>query len=370
MSGAGVQVLHVITDLDVGGAETMLANLVTARHEAMIEHVVASLIPDGAIVPRLKDSGILVHEFNLRSPLAPFEILRLGNLIRRSSPDVIQGWMYHGNLAASAALALSRRRHKTALVWGLRCSDMDLTHYRAQLRVVVRAGAALSAGPDVVTANSEAGLSWHIKLGYSPRRALVIPNGIDVDRFRPDDETRRSVRQSLSLAHDAFVLAHVARHDPMKDHEGFLAAVSRVPGVYALLIGAGTEQLPEQPHVFRLGHRNDVPQLLSASDAVVSSSTSEGFSNAIAEGMACGLPAIATDVGDARLILGNTGYVVPPRDPSAFADAIKGLMAEGREQRARRGRAARDRIVEKFSLVAAERRFAELYCELAGRTVR
>lgn len=362
-----LRVLHVTTDLDIGGAENMLASLATKRGEPGVEHMVASLVPNGALAPRLRAAGVAVWEFNFRSLAAPLEVVRLAGLIRRASPDVVQGWMYHGNLAASLALVLSRRRARTALVWGLRCSDMDLSQYTAQLRFVVRAGAALSRGPDVVTANSDAGLAWHLKLGYRPRRTLVVPNGIDIDRFQPDERARETIRRSLGLGSDAFVLAHVARLDPMKDHQTFLAAIRSVPGAHALLVGAGTERLPDQPRILRLGHRDDIPRLLAASDAVVSSSAyGEGFCTALAEGMACGLPALATEVGDARKILGETGYVVPPRDRGALGDAIKKLLGEARHVRVARGRAARERIATQFSLEAAERRFADLYRSLAG----
>jgi glycosyltransferase involved in cell wall biosynthesis len=364
--GRPLRVLHVTTDLDIGGAEHMLASLVTGRNEPGIAHSIASLVPNGALVPRLRAAGLSVDEFNLRSLAAPAEIVRLAALIRQLSPEVVQGWMYHGNLAASLALALARRRRQTSLAWGLRCSDMDLRFYSAQLRLVVRAGAAWSAGPDVVTANSEAGLAWHLKLGYRPRRVLVVPNGIDIDRFRPDAAARDAVRRALGLPPDALVLAHVARVDPMKDHETFLAAMSRLPDMYALLIGAGTDRLAERPRVLRLGHRDDVPQLLAASDIVVSSSAyGEGFCTALGEGMACGLPAVATDVGDANRILGDTGYVVPPRDPAVLAEVIGKLAAEDPGQRAARGHAARARMTAQFSLAAAEHRFGDLYRNLA-----
>lgn len=362
MTRPSLRVLHVTTDLDIGGAENMLASLVVGRHEPGLEHAVASLVPDGALASRLRAAGVAVHDFNLRSAAAPLELMRLAALIRQFSPAAVLGWMYHGNLAASLAVTLAGRRRRTGVIWGLRCSNMDLSQYSAQLRLVVRAGALLSGVPDVVTANSDAGLAWHLKLGYRPRQTLVIPNGIDVDRFRPDAQARAAVRRTLGLTSDAFVLAHVARRDPMKDHGTFLAAMEGLPEAHALLIGAGTERLSDQPRVLRLGHRDDVSELLAASDAVVSSSAyGEGFCTALAEGMACGLPAIATDVGDARVILGETGSVVPPRDAAALREAARKLAREPADQRQARGRAARERIASLFSLAAAERRFADLY---------
>src|SRR5262249_35104087 len=159
---------------------------------------------------------------------------------------------------------------------------------------------------------SAAGMESHRALGYRPARSEIVPNGIEVERYKPDAAARANVRRELGIADNAMVLAHVARVDPMKDHAGFLRAMAQLPDVQALLVAAGTEELAATPSVHRLGRRADVPRLLAAADIVVSSSAfGEGFSNAIAEGMACGLPPVATDVGDARIIIGSTGLVVP-----------------------------------------------------------
>jgi glycosyltransferase involved in cell wall biosynthesis len=135
----------------------------------------------------------------------------------------------------------------------------------------------------------------------------------------------------------------------------------------ALLVGAGTENLPAAPNLFRLGRRCDVARLFAAADVVVSSSRrGEGFSNVLAEGMACGLPAVATDVGDASLIVGDTGLVVPPQNPDRFAAAIRTLAAESASQRGDRGRRARERVVENFSMQHAVQAHVRLYESLAA----
>jgi glycosyltransferase involved in cell wall biosynthesis len=292
-------------------------------------------------------------------------LYRLARLIADIRPEIVQGWMYHGDLAALIALGLSGRRRQTRLVWSIRCSDMDFARYRTQLRLVVRACAALSGRPDLVTANSAAGLAAHLSLGYRPRRSDIVFNGIDIDRFRPDAAARMAVRSELGIAADAILLAHVARVDPMKDHESFLAAMAQLPDLHALLIGAGTENLPAVPNLVRLGRRADVARLLAAADIVVSSSAfGEGFSNALAEGMSCGLPAVATDVGDAGAIVGDTGLIVPKRDPQALAAALARLAQEPATVRAERGKRARARIEENFGMARAVARFAELYASL------
>jgi glycosyltransferase involved in cell wall biosynthesis len=360
-------ILYVTTDLFIGGgAEGMLARLLTAEPRLADAIIVVSLLPGESHAERLRQAGITVHQLDFGSARGIASgLVRLARLIARSKPDIVQGWMYHGDLAALVALVLSGRRQRTRLVWGIRCSEVDLRAYGRGLRLVVRACTALSRWPEVVTANSVAGLKSHLRLGYRPRRTEVIANGIEVERFKPDGAARAALRRELGIAADAVVLAHVARVDPMKDHAGLRTALLQLPEVTALLIGRGTEKLPAAPNVHRLGRRDDVERLLAAADIVVSSSAfGEGFANVLAEGMACGLPAVATDVGDARAIVGDSGLIVPPRDPRALAAAIREIAREGAATRSERGARARARIVENFAMNRAVGRFAELYRSL------
>jgi glycosyltransferase involved in cell wall biosynthesis len=360
------KILYVTTGLGVGGAEAMLTRLATAEPRLADDVTVVSLRPDDDYVERLRAAGVTVVQLDFRRPAGIASgLIKLAKLIADRRPDVVQGWMYHGDLAALAAVTLSGRRRQTRLAWGIRCSDMDLHQYGTGLRAVVKACTLLSGRPDAVTANSAAGLKFHLELGYRPRRAEVIPNGIDVEEFKPDLAARGAVRRELGLADDAMVIAHVARVDPMKDHRTFLTAMAQLSDLHALLIGAGTENLAASRNILRLGRRRDVARLLAAADFIASSSRfGEGFSNALAEGMACGLPAIATDVGDARLIVGDTGIVVPAADPQAMAAAMQTLARQPIPMRSARASKARMRIVENFALAAAVKRFAALYASL------
>jgi glycosyltransferase involved in cell wall biosynthesis len=361
------KLLFVTTDLFIGGgAEAMLSRLVTTQPPLADDITIVSLLRGPSHAEELRAKGVTVIELDFGSAGGALAGLwRIVQLIAQIKPDIVQGWMYHGDLAALFALVLSGRRRRTRLIWSIRCSDMDLSRYGMRLRLVVRACVALSSRPDLVTANSAAGMKFHLALGYRPQRSAIVPNGIDTVAFKPDPAARAAVRRGLAVPPGALVVAHVARADPMKDHATLLAALAQLPDLRALLIGPGTENLAEAPNVVRLGRRRDVARLLAASDIVVSSSAfGEGFSNALAEGMACGLPAVATDVGDAREILGDTGLIVPPRDPQALADALKSLAAEPAALRTARGERARARIVENFTLNRAAERFAALHASL------
>jgi glycosyltransferase involved in cell wall biosynthesis len=361
------RIVFVTTDLRVGGAEAMLTRLASAQPRLADDITVISLLPAEAYLDELRRAGVTVVEFDFSSAKGIASgLVKLAKLLSSLQPEIVQGWMYHGDLAALMALLLSGRRRATRLIWSIRCSDVDLSLYGTGLRVVVGLCKRLSSWPDMVTANSTAGLKSHLALGYRPRRTAVMVNGIEVDRFGPDAAARVAVRNELGIPAGAFVLAHVARVDPLKDHDTFLAAMAELPDMVALLIGAGTENLPVAPNLVRLGQRNDVPRLFAAADAVVSSSSSEGFANVLAEGMACGLPAVATDVGDSALIVGDSGLIVPPKNAGAFAAAIRALSGESAAARAARGIRARAHIVENFAMPQVARSYAELYASLFG----
>jgi glycosyltransferase involved in cell wall biosynthesis len=349
------RVMHVISGLETGGAEATLVQVASALKLRGFEQDVVSVTTPGAHAATLQASGIDVHALNVGSLAgAMASVGRLAALVRKRRPDVLQGWMYYGDLFAALAnrIAPGGRR----LYWNLRASDTLEGGYGR----LVRINARLSTWPDLVIANSQTGLDFHLRQGYRPRRTEVIPNGINVSRFRPDQADRAALRSELGLPEDAVVAIHVARLNPMKDHTSFVKAMQRLPQMRGLLVGAGTETLDLPGNVGALGLRADVERLYRCADLVVSSSAfAEGFSNVLAEGMSSGLIPVATDVGDARLIVGDTGQVVPARDPAALA---KALAAEAeRPDREERKRRARARVTENFALDRAVERFAKRY---------
>ena len=352
-------ILHVISGLGTGGAEAMLLQVASAlQAKGMPQHVV-SVTDRGRYADELEARGITVTALDVNSVIGGLQgARRLARLIEQLQPQVVQGWMYHGDLMALFAHAIARGRAGRRLYWNLRASNMDRGGYGWLMRLA----AFLSRWPDLVIANSQAGADYHIGLGYRPRRLEVIANGIDTDKFRPDPEARKALRAELNIPADAVVAIHVARVDPMKDHATFLAAMRTIPQVQAIMVGSGTKQLTVPPNVRALGLRSDTARLYAAADIVVSTSAfGEGFSNAIGEGMSAGLIPVATDVGDARRIAGDAGWIVAPGDPAAFAGALSEISALSEAERRRRGLAARQRIVANFTLAQATEAFARLY---------
>ena len=354
-----IDVMHVISGLGTGGAETMLVQLARRlRDRGLSQHVVSLTSRDelvGELVSAHISTTILDAGSIVALPSAMTSIIRLVNELR---PRTLQGWMYHGNLGAIWGHMMCRGRRERALYWNLRASNMDEKRYGS----VIRWSSIVSPFVDVAVVNSQAGADFHRQRGFRPRYSLVIDNGIDTVKYCPNQSLRSQVRLELGIAPDAVVAIKVARVDPMKDHANFLAAMAKLPEIYGLLIGSGTTDLILPANVKALGLKRDTERYLAASDIVVSTSAfGEGFSNVLAEGMSAGLVPVSTAVGDSPRIVGEAGWIVEPGDPVAIAKAIAHVAGLKPSERRARGEAARQRIVENFTLDRAVDNFARLY---------
>jgi glycosyltransferase involved in cell wall biosynthesis len=353
-----LDVLHVIPSLGTGGAERILAMLVSAPRHTPLRQRVVYFLRDNEMAGHIHAAGVPAD----RIPVdgigdVPAAVWRLGSLIRRTRPAVIQSWQYYADLLSLCALKLSGRRDETRLYWGIRCSDIRLDDYPLRLRWTIAACARCAAWPNAVVANSYAGREAHLRFGYAPRNFPVIPNGIDAADFAPNVEARERLRNEIGIELTEPVVIHVARIDPMKDHTALIAVAEAMPQLRFLAVGKGTEALGGPANLLKLGLRSDVQHLLAASDVMLSTSRyGEGSSNAIAEAMAVGLPVVATDVGDARRIIGNTGEIVPPGDRLSIVAALNRLTRLSDQERRAAGSRARQRVLKYFdkdSFVAA-----------------
>jgi glycosyltransferase involved in cell wall biosynthesis len=372
-----MKVLHVITGLEGGGAERQLVNLLRGSTGVPIQHEVVSLLDGGVYGRDVRATGAELHTLNMaRNRFSPLALFRLAGLIHRSRPDIVQTWLYHADLIGLLAARLAGR---APVVWTLRSSRLELHHYSKLTGLTITALSRLSRWPAAILSNSTAGMNAHVAIGYRPRCARVIPNGIDTNTFRPSESARKEVRAELGIGADTPLIGCIARCDPMKDHLNVFSAFARVAADARLLLaGRGTEpgnrelsnQIclgglgPEQ--VIRLGERRDTDRIIAALDILVlGSAFGEGFPNALGEAMACGVPCVATDVGDNAAIIGGCGGIAPPRDPQALAEAMSCLLALSSDERRALGLRARERIQKDYSISAMVRRYSEEYALLA-----
>ncbi|QBQ53198.1 glycosyltransferase [Nitrosococcus wardiae] len=378
-----VNTVHIITGLDVGGAEKALFRLLAKRTAPYFNPSVISLLEKGVVGHQLQSLGIPVYSLGMRRGLpGPRALIRLCGLLKKLAPDLIQGWMYHGNLAATAAT--SSLGLEIPVLWNIRQSLYELSKERRLTRGVIYGGAWLSGRPRLILYNSKTSAFQHEAIGFKPEKTRIIPNGFDCTEYQPDRIRRKQVRRELAISPPTVLIGLIARYHPMKDHANFLrAAAELIRGgagmrVAFLLAGRGIDpsngsliklirQLDLSSKVILLGERQDVPRLMPALDiATVASAWGEGFPNVLGEAMACGIPCVATDVGDSAYLIGGMGKVVPPRDFRALAAAWQNLIAAGVKGRKQWGDKARGRIIEHFNLSEIVRQYEKLYLEVTS----
>lgn len=377
-----MKILHLITDLDVGGAETMLLRLLSRLDREAFQIEVGSLTSVGPIGRQIEALGIPVWALGMKQGIpGPGALYRFFRRLQEHPPELIQTWMYHADLLG----ALGSPAH-IPLVWGVHNTVLVPRESKWLTRWTARMCARLSHGkPARIVCCSEASRRVHTALGYDHSKMLVIPNGFDLERFRPDPEARIALRQELGLGRDSLLIGLAARFDAVKGHRDFVQAASAFRDnsnldVHFALCGKAIEwsnrELSEwietaglRQRVHLLGPREDMPRFYAALDLSVSSSTSEAFPLAIGEAMACGVPCAVTDAGDSALIVGDTGRVVPANNPRAMATAWRGLIEMPAGERFQLGLAARARIAERYELGRITGRYSDLYREvLSGLT--
>ena len=350
-----------------------LAALARGLHEGgMFSISVHTLYDGGALAPPLARAGIPVLSAGKRRRWdAGAWLVRLVRGVRARKPDILHSYLGPPNVLAAALLPLLRPR---ALFWGLRASEMDLAAYDWSWRAVTAAERLLSRVPDTIVVNSEAGRTAAIRAGMPAARLQMVPNGIDIERYRLDRPHGAALRESWLQGAKGPLIGIVARLDPMKDHGTFLRAALAfaagrpearfvcVGGGDATALRAESEALGLGDRVIWAGVQSDMPAVWNALDlATLTSAFGEGFPNAVGEAVACGLPTVATDVGDAALIVDDPERIVSPRDADALAAAWEAAISLPDDERERRADAARARLAARYSVPAMVARTSALY---------
>jgi glycosyltransferase involved in cell wall biosynthesis len=366
MTTEAMKVLHIITGLNDGGAEAVLYRLITADTDNT--HHVVSLMDQGVYGSRIVAAGVPVDSLGMRrGRLGLGALVKLARLVRAVDPDIVQTWMYHANLIGGV---VARSAGKRGVVWGIHHTNLDPQKSPRTTRVIARLCGSLSGLlPQRIISCSEDAAGLHAALGYDKLKLVVVPNGYDLSVFAPDPCARTRLRAEWGIEPDATLFGMVARWDPQKDHQNIIAALARFGQTSAaawrcVLVGTGMMEANEalsallrrygvQDRVRLLGQRNDIPAVMNALDIhVLSSGFGEAFPNVVAEAMACGTPCIVTDVGDAALMVGETGWVVPPSDAPQLADALGSGTVEMANKAAWQARqsASRERVGARFAL--------------------
>ncbi|MDX3896278.1 MAG: glycosyltransferase [Pusillimonas sp.] len=381
MADAQLHVVHIISGLGQGGAETVLHRLATAPDQTA-RHTVVSMGDEGVFGPRLRAAGIRVVTLDMPAGRLTWRGLRrLHRFLRAERPDVVQTWMYHADLIGGIVARWAGIR---AVSWGIRNSGANLEKSSRLTHLIAWACARLSGQvPAGIIACAQDAAVRHQARGYRADRMAVIPNGYDLSRWVPRPGARERLRREWGIAEEVPLIGSVARWNPLKDHanllEGFAACARSAPHARCVLVGHGLTPDNEElmalidrwnlrDKIILLGRRDDVPDVMAALDLHVLSSCAEGFPNVVAEAMAAGVACVVTDVGDAARIVGDFGWVAPPQDGAALGRAMEAALRErGTPAMAERLRQGRERVERLYSLPAMVSAYEANWRQLAAR---
>jgi glycosyltransferase involved in cell wall biosynthesis len=369
-----MRIAHIINSLEIGGAEMMLYKLLQHSDGELFQVEVFSLVSGGAIADKIAALGIPVHSLALdKHRASPLKGLQLSILLRRGRFDAVQTWLHHSDLVGGVSAKAAGIRN---VFWNIRESTLEPGHVPLRTRRIARLCARVSRIiPTRIVCCSTASFRAHADLGYVESKMLVIPNGFDTKAFVPDTNAGVGLRSELGIESGPLV-GLIGRFHPRKNHKMFFEAAGlirkQIPSVHFVLCGKGLDadnstlrswirEYGPDGSVHLLGSRSDMPRITAALDLATSTSSSEGFPNAIGEAMSCGVPCVVTNVGDSAFLVGNTGFVVPSADPERFASACVQLLQTEPESRRRLGAAARSRIETEFDISAIAEKYAQLY---------
>jgi glycosyltransferase involved in cell wall biosynthesis len=357
-----VRALFLLPSLVVGGAERQAVTLAEGLRRAGHVAEIALLSAEGGLCDGARAAGIPLHDLGRRARwMLPLALARFVRLCERFRPDVIHSFLPVPNLAVATMRPLLRRAR---IVWGFRTGDLDWSMYGKKAQFAFALETRLSTVPDLIIFNSHVGLRHCVEKGFPAARSIAVQNGVDCSAFRVDRALGADLRARWGASSCESVVGLVGRVDPVKNHRGFLEAVAllrdRQPRVRFVCIGQGSsalvaelqalaERLGIADRVVWAGALRDMPAAYNALDLLVLPSLSEAFPNAVAEAMACGVSCVATDVGDVKLLVAETGRVVRTGDARALADGIAELLSLSREEQLELAAAARRRVVEHFS---------------------
>jgi glycosyltransferase involved in cell wall biosynthesis len=350
------RVVLVTNGLGCGGAEAQLLRLARMFVARGDDVGILSILP---VVESTEADGLAV-------PVATLDPARYGRgaraiasgrrILSEWAPDTLISFVYQANVLGRIA---GRLAGVPTIV-----SSIRNEHFGGRTRDVVLRGTDGLA--TLTTTNSSRAARGLIDRRVVPAdRLVVVPNGLDTGLYRTDAPRRAHTRAALGMRDDEFLWLSVGRLHDQKDHASLLRAVARLSSSRPTLAIAGdgplrgplealATALRIDPPIRFLGRRNDVPDLLGAADGLVLSSAWEGSPNVVLEAMAAGVPVVATDVGGVPELVrsGETGFVVPARDPRALADAMRSLMTLPVAARRTLGARARDIVEREHSLDA------------------
>ena len=358
-----MKIIHIISSLDFGGAEKTLFNI--CKNDKNNEHIIISLTNLGEYGKILKKKNFSVHVCDMKSTIfSLFSFYCLIRILKKYKPDIVQTWMYHGDFVGSFAARIAGVKK---IIWGIRHGNLEFGKSKLTTILISRLLAKLSWSiPKLIIVCAKSAMNFHEKIGYDRKKMYLINNGYDLSIFKKTKIKKTSIREVHKINKKTPLLATVGRYSYEKDHKNLFKALKILKTknfkFRYLLIGPkinyDNSELVSQIKMYNLedvvillGIRKDIPIIMREIDLHILSSNSEAFPNVVAEAMACGVPCVVTNVGEASFIVGKTGWVVPPNNPVSLSNSIKKALAElGTKKWKSKSNLARLRIKKNFEI--------------------
>tara|TARA_R110002096_G_scaffold371455_15_gene564923 strand:+ start:8418 stop:9560 length:1143 start_codon:yes stop_codon:yes gene_type:complete len=377
-----MKVLHFTTTVGGGGAETMLCNVTEQLSSLGAENVVVSTtssIGDNSLKDRIEETSVF-YDLEVTSLLSGKFCRRFLAILKKEKPDIVQTWMHTSGAVAGALAVLTGIRH---VVWGVHSKELLVSPSMSKLKQgALKTALRLSSKlvPEKIISCSMEGIAIHNRdLGYPNDKMLWIGNGIDTNRFTPDHSARDFWRNELSISEDEKVFGMVTRMNPVKDVPTFLRAIREFQtnggNAHFVICGEGLDQaypeihecaadLPDATKLHWIDFQEKIESVYPLFDWLTLTSISEASPMALIEAMACGVPCISTDVGDARFIVDEAGFVIPPSSPTILAETWQNAIAVSELQYAGLSANARQLSEDRFKLQDCASRYFQVYSDL------
>jgi glycosyltransferase involved in cell wall biosynthesis len=354
------KIIHIISGLGSGGAENMLLKLLRYSDRSKYYHEVISLKDEGIIGKKIKEEGIKVHSLKLNKYNLLSSLIKARKIC--SEFDVVDTWLYHADFFG---FVVSKFLLRKKLIWNIRHSNLEEDANSAFILKLLKLNSVLSRYVNSITYNSNKALENHVRFGYSKNKTVIIPNGFELNKFKFNIDSRNRIRKDLGLSEKDIVIITVGRWNIQKDYYTLFKALKELKNnckdFKMVMVGTNLDNSNLEvkdlinhyklnENILLLGRRSDISELLSCSDIYISSSLGESFSNAIGEAMACELYCVVTDVGDSKLILGNTGKSVPPKDFISLSHSLLYYIDYLNKNNQKKNKLARERVIENYDI--------------------
>tara|TARA_Y100001970_G_C14258373_1_gene877390 strand:- start:4957 stop:6066 length:1110 start_codon:yes stop_codon:yes gene_type:complete len=318
-----MKILFVTTSLGIGGAERMMINLINFLLKNNFQVYILVLnnsgeILDKSFIKKVQIKFLNINKYNFFNPLISYRIIKF---FFSHKPNIIQGWMYHGNILAYLIHIFLKPFFKTKIFWSVRQTLYNIKQEKILTRIIIKLNCFFSSSISSTFFNSLVSISQHEKYGF--KNCKYISNSIDTNYFKYNESHKILVRKKLDIKNTEIVIIHIARFHPMKNHISTMKILDNLnfPNCRYIFIGKNINlsnkyistqfsKLENKDKFILLDKTNNINKYLCASDILIMNSKwGEGFPNVIAEAMLTNNIVLSSDIGDSRLIVSNFGLI-------------------------------------------------------------